>query len=139
MKTLNFSISINAPAEKVWKALWEDSTYRQWTAVFAEGSYAESDWQEGSKIYFLAPKGGMYSVIEKKIPNEQMIFKHLGEIKNGVEEPKDWGGGRERYFLEAKDQQTELRVELDSVPEFESYFQEKFPECLKLVKAISEQ
>ena len=89
--TLKFQANINAPKEKVWEILWNDQTYRKWTAAFTEGSHAESDWNEGSKILFLSPKGdGMFSVIDKKIPNEQMTFRHLGEIKNGVEETKEW-------------------------------------------------
>ncbi|MDX1940967.1 MAG: SRPBCC domain-containing protein [Saprospiraceae bacterium] len=139
MKTLHFSTSINAPQEKVWNALWQDANYRKWTAVFHEGSYAESDWEEGSKILFLGPGGdGMFSMIEKKIPNKQMTFKHLGELKNGVEESKGWENARESYFLSEKDGGTELKVELDSVGEFEQYFSETFPKALQLVKEIAE-
>lgn len=139
MKTLHFSIQINAPKEKVWNALWEDQNYRKWTAVFQEGSYAESDWQEGSKILFLGSNGdGMFSMIEKKTPHQQMTFKHLGELKNGVEERTDWGDARESYFLTEKDGGTELKVELDSVGEFESYFSETFPKALQVVKDIAE-
>src|SRR6187402_2241939 len=85
METLKFNTSIKASREKVWQVLWNDETYRKWTAVFGEGSHAESDWNEGSEILFLGAGGsdGMFSVIETKIPNEQMIFRHLGEIKNG--------------------------------------------------------
>ncbi|MBK7873074.1 MAG: SRPBCC domain-containing protein [Saprospiraceae bacterium] len=139
MKTLHFSININAPVEKVWNALWQDANYRKWTAVFHEGSYAESDWEEGSKILFLAPGGdGMFSMIEKKTPNKQMTFKHLGELKNGVKESKDWENARESYFLSEKDGGTELKVELDSVGEFEQYFSETFPKALQEVKNIAE-
>ncbi|WP_427872212.1 hypothetical protein [Flavobacterium sp. MMS24-S5] len=53
MEKLVFNIDIKAPKEKIWKVLWDDETYRKWTSVFAEGSYAESTWNEGDKIYFL--------------------------------------------------------------------------------------
>ena len=140
MKKLNFSISINASAKKVWQVLWDDSTYRKWTSAFQEGAYAVTDWKEGSKILFLTPKGdGMFSIIEKKVPNEQMVFKHLGEIKNGVEETNDWGGAIESYHLEEKNGVTELDVELDSVGEFEQYFSDTFPKALKTLKQIAEQ
>ena len=140
MSTLKFTTKINAPKEKVWNALWNDSTYRQWTAPFMEGSYAESDWKEGSKILFLTPKGdGMFSIIEKKVPNKQMTFKHLGEVKNGVEEPKNWEGAKESYHLEEKNGVTELDVELDSVGEFEQYFNDTFPKALNKLKEISEE
>jgi uncharacterized protein YndB with AHSA1/START domain len=63
MQKINFSISINAPKEKVWKVLWNDDSYRKWTSAFAEGSYAVTDnWKEGTKVKFLDPKGsGMIS------------------------------------------------------------------------------
>lgn len=139
MKTLHFTININAPKEKVWNSLWEDANYRKWTAVFHEGSYAESDWEEGSKILFLGSNGdGMFSRIAKKMPNEQMVFEHLGEIKNGVEESTNWENARESYFLTEKDGGTELKVDLDSVGEFEQYFSDTFPKALQAIKEIAE-
>jgi hypothetical protein len=140
MTTLKFSVKINATKEKVWETLWNDTTYRQWTAPFMEGSYAESDWKEGSKILFLAPNGnGMFGIIEKKIANQQMTFKHLGEIKNGVEQPKDWKGAKESYQLKEKDGITELDVQLDAAGEFGEYLNNTFPKALNILKQISEQ
>jgi hypothetical protein len=141
MEKIQFNITINAPREKVWQVLWNDATYRKWTSVFSEGSHAESDWKEGSKVHFLDGKGaGMYSVIETRIGNTQMTFKHLGEIKNGVESPvsSDWKDARESYFLSDKDNGTELRVELDAAGEFKEYFEKVFPQALQKVKELSE-
>ena len=140
METLKFNTSIKASREKVWQVLWNDETYRKWTAVFSEGSYAESDWNEGSEIKFLGPDGssGMFSMIEKKIPNEEMIFKHLGELKNGVKETKDWGGAMEKYFLAEADGKTALRVEVDMNEEYVKYFVDTFPKALEIVKQLSE-
>src|SRR6188508_3009161 len=88
MKKANFTVKINAPKEKVWEVLWNDKTYREWTSVFSEGSYAVSDWKEGSKVQFLGPEGGgMFSKIAKLVPNEYMSFEHLGELKDGQEQP----------------------------------------------------
>ena len=140
MATLKFSTKINATKEKVWSTLWNDSTYRQWTAAFMEGSYAKSDWKEGSKILFLTPKGdGMFGIIEKKVPNEQMVFKHLGEVKNGVEEYKDWKEVKENYYLSEKNGITELNVEMGETGEYEQYFNQTFPKAIALVKQISEE
>ncbi len=139
--TLKYSININATKEKVWETLWNDSTYREWTAAFTSGSYAVSDWNEGSKIQFLSPNGsGMFSVIDKKIINQQMRFKHLGEIKNGNEEVKDWGEALENYNLTDTNGITQLDVELtmNANEQFESYFNNTFPNALALVKQIAE-
>ncbi len=139
MKTIKFTTKINAPKEKVWDTLWNDATYRQWTSVFSNDSHAVSDWKEGSNIQFIDGKGdGMFSIIVKKIPNQQMSFKHLGELKNGVEEKKDWAGAMENYFLSEKNGVTELTIEMDSNEEFEKYFSETFPKAVELIKEIAE-
>ena len=96
-----FTIIINANPEKVWEVLWGDKTYSQWTAIFSEGSYAKTDWKEGSKVLFLTPDGrGMVSKIKQKIPNQYMLFEHLGVIENNIEnleskEAKEWAGATE--------------------------------------------
>lgn len=140
MKQLKFKIKVNAPKEKVWDSLWQDANYRKWTSAFAEGSHAVSDWNEGSKILFLGDKNsGMHSIIEKKIPHQQMTFKHMGEVKDGIETTSDWAGSKESYVLSETNGVTELNVELDSTEEFQDYFNETFPKALELVKQISEK
>lgn len=140
MKKVEFSTKINAPKEKVWDTLWNDATYRQWTSVFAPDSHAVSDWKEGSNIKFIDNKGdGMFSIIETNVPNQQMSFKHLGEIKNGVETSVDWAGAMENYFLTESNGFTELKINMDMNDEFASYFSETFPKALELIKQISEK
>ncbi len=144
MEKMNFSTSINAPKDKVWKTLWEDTSYRKWTSVFSEGSCAVTDWQEGSKILFLDGKGsGMVSQIESIRPNEFMSFKHLGEVKNGVEDTdsegvKAWAGAHENYTLKETNGITTLVVEMDIVEDFKDYFIKTWPKALEQVKALSE-
>ena len=144
MKNLQFSTTIKAPKEKVWKTLWNDDTYRRWTSVFHEGSYAKSNWNEGDEIYFLGPEGGgMYSVIDRLVPNEHMSFKHLGVVKDGINQPMDeetkqWSGAMEKYALQSEGENTLLNVQLDTVDDHEKYFSEKFPEALAKVKEIAE-
>lgn len=140
MKKERFSIKIEAPKEKVWNVLWNDATYRMWTSVFHEGSHAVTDWKEGSKVLFLGPDGsGMYSTIAKKIPNEFMSFKHLGEVKEGKEQPQsEWSGAMENYTLKETDGSTELIVEMDITEGFQDYFRETFPKALEKVKELSE-
>ncbi len=144
MKKLHFSTSINAPAEKVWNVLFNDETYRIWTSVFCAGSHAVSDWKEGSKILFMAgDKGGMSSIIAKKDKPTFMSFKHMGEIKDGVELPIDektklWSGAMENYSLREINGTTELTAEVELTKEHIGYFQEAFPKGLAKVKELSE-
>lgn len=144
LKKVNFSISIHATKEKVWNVLWDDETYRAWTSAFSEGSHAVSDWNEGSKILFLDAKGsGMYSTIAKKTPYDLISFRHIGEVKDGKEQPlndktKDWNGGRETYILKESGGTTEVSVELDVPEDFMEYLTTTFPKALQQVKDIAE-
>ena len=57
MEKMNFSVSINAPKEKVWNILWDAESYKKWTAAFTEGSDVVTDeWKEGSRFYLLMVK-----------------------------------------------------------------------------------
>jgi len=145
MEKLVFSTSINATPEKVWNILWTDATYRKWTTAFMEGSYAVTDWKEGSKVLFLDGKGmGMVSRIAVNQPNEYMSIEHLGEVKDGVEDTtsdrvKAWAGAHENYTLKKINDQTELTIDMDISEEFKEMFAQIWPKALANVKQLSEQ
>jgi uncharacterized protein YndB with AHSA1/START domain len=141
MKKQQFTIHINAPRNIVWHALWNDTTYREWTSAFTEGSYAESDWNEGSEIRFLSPQSeGMYGIIAKKDEPSYMAFRHEGEIKDGKKMPvSGWSGAMETYALTEKDNGTEVLVELDITEEYAAHFENIWPKALKKLKEIAER
>lgn len=144
MTNLEFNLSIKASPKKLWQVLWNDTTYRKWTSAFHEGSYAVSEWKEGSKIQFLSPGGnGMFSLITECKPNELMAFKHLGEIKNYEEQPSDiksesWKDAKEIYSLKENNDHTTLHVFLNATGEFSDYLKKTFPVALKTVKDLAE-
>ncbi|WP_297984264.1 SRPBCC domain-containing protein [uncultured Chryseobacterium sp.] len=141
MKKLEFSIPINATKEKVWEALWKDDNYRNWCAVFHEGSHYESDLKEGSKIYFLGPdKSGMFATIEKMVPYEKMYFLHKGDYKNGVEQTENYGENAiENYDLSEENGTTTLSVTMNAPEDYIPYFTSTFPTALEKVKDIAER
>ncbi|HTH29813.1 MAG TPA: SRPBCC domain-containing protein [Lacibacter sp.] len=144
MEQLHFSVNIDAPKEKVWEALWTKGKYETWTAVFSEGSTVETDWKEGSKILFTDGKGsGMVSKIAANKPNEYMSFKHLGEIKDGVEDTtsekvKQWQGSHENYTLKEENGGTKLEVDMDIAPDFKDYFLKTWPQAMEAIKTLAE-
>ncbi|WP_207426718.1 SRPBCC domain-containing protein [Pedobacter sp. SYSU D00535] len=144
MKKQTFSILVDASRERVWEILLGESTYPVWTSVFAEGSTVETDWQEGSRAVFHDGKGqGMVSHIERNIPNEFLSIKHLGFIKDGVEdfdspEVKKWAGALENYTLNETNGKTELVIDLHVDEEHLKYFDETWPKALEKVKELSE-
>lgn len=141
MRTLSFTIRINASADKVWEHLWERENYTQWTSVFCDGSYYKTDrFEEGQKIHLLTPNGdGMYSLLEKVVENELLVFKHLGELQNFEEQPiQGWTNALESYALTAIGNVTELTVQVETAEEYVEHMKKTFPLALQEVKRISE-
>jgi hypothetical protein len=148
MKTLHFSAQINAPVEKVWETMLGEAPYREWTDVFSPGSHFVGDWQEGSKMLFLAPQegggtGGMMSTIAENRPHEFLSIKHLGFVKNGVEDTESaevqaWIGALENYTFRSENGGTTVAVDLDSEEQHTAYFEDTWPKALEKLKALAE-
>ncbi len=145
MERQTFDIVIDAPRETVWDILWSDATYPQWTSVFSPGSRAEATWQQGSKVLFLDGNNeGMVSTVAENRLYEFMSFKHLGMVKNGVEDldspqVRQWAGALENYSLRPENGKTRLTVEMDVTPEHQEYFAKTWPQALAQVKQLAEQ
>lgn len=145
MQKIHFTANINAPKEKVWEMLWNPDAYRAWTSAFTEGSDVKTDnWNEGSKVLFLDGKGsGMVSMVAAKRNNEHMSFRHLGIIKNGIEDTssdavKAWAGATESYNLSGNNGTTTLTVDMDITEDFKDYMEKTWPVALEKVKALAE-
>lgn len=148
METLHFSITINAPKEMVWNTMLGEDTYREWTAEFMQGSYFEGNWNEGSRIYFLAPgkngkTSGMVSRIKENRQHEHVSIEHLGFVENGIEDTtseavKSWAGARENYTFRENNGQTDVLVDMDTSEEYKEMFLETWPKALQKLKKLSE-
>ncbi|MEW6195561.1 MAG: SRPBCC domain-containing protein [Bacteroidota bacterium] len=148
MNKLHFSITINAPKEKVWDTMLSDKTYRVWTEAFTPGSYFKGNWDKGSKMLFLGPseKGemGMVSRIKENQKYKYLSIEHLGMVQDGKEdttsdEVKNWAGVLENYTFSEANGKTELRVDMDSVDEYAEMFQGMWPKALNTLKDLCEK
>lgn len=146
MKKMEFSITINASPEKVWDVIIGKETYDLWTAPFASGSTVKTDWKKGSKALFLDGKGnGMVSEIVESIPGKFLSIRHLGEVKDGVEDPttyqgEQWGDALENYTLKpVGDNQTLWLVNMDMNDDYVEYMDKTWPLALQKVKELAEQ
>jgi hypothetical protein len=152
MKTIQFKIEINATAQKVYDAmlgLTNKSTYEYWVSVFNPTSTYEGSWEKGSKIYFVGvdengKKGGMVSLIEANQPATFVSIKHYGFLDGEVEITtgelvEKWTGGHENYTFQEQEGKTILTVDLDTVEDYEDFFNTTYPKALEKLKEISEQ
>lgn len=144
MEKLKFNISINAPRDKVWKILWAKESYNKWTSFFSESSSMESDWKINGRTVFSDGNGnGMISTIAELKENEFLSFKHLGGIKNGVEdfeseEIKKWTGSLENYTLTSNGNFTDLFIDMDMDENYKDFFLKTWPLALRKIKELSE-
>lgn len=147
MQTLHFTILINAPRKKVWEAMLQDQTYRQWTSEFMEGSQFRGSWDKGAKIQFVSPDddgkmSGMTSRIADNRLYEKISIEHLGIIHGDredteSEEAREWKG-REIYTFTSEGEATKLTIELDTPADFKPYMNEAWPKALQKLKSIAE-
>ena len=106
----------------------------------------KTDWQIGGKTYFTEASGqnGMVSTIERIEEPKILVFKHLGEMVNGVEDTesdrvKAWNGSLEAYFLDENNGKTMLRVEVDVDSNYKDMMDNGFTKGLEVVKNLSEK
>lgn len=148
MKKIQFEYFINAAPERVYQVMLAPDTYQKWTAAFNPSSHFKGNWDEGSSIYFVGTdeqgnKGGMVSRIQKNIPASCVCIEHLGVLQDGKEvlegpEIELWKGCMECYYFLPSGQGTNLKVELDTIESFKSYFSETWPKALEVLKDLCE-
>lgn len=144
-ETIKKTIDISAPREKVWDVLLQDKFTRIWYAEFSEGTYAETDWQVGSKAVFKDhTESGMVGKVITNQPNELLSVEYQGLVADGKEdyqsaEAQQVKGGRETYRLAEKNGVTQLSIEGDMS---EAYFETMslaWNKALQKIKELSER
>jgi uncharacterized protein YndB with AHSA1/START domain len=149
MEKLHYSVQIDAPVHTVWSAMLDDTTYREWTGGFHEGSHYEGSWEKGSTIRFLGPDddgslGGMIAKVVENRPYEFVSLEYVGQVAGGVDDTtsdlaRRFIGGHEDYSFSEAGGATTLKVELDSDEEFSGMFNDSWPKALAKLKEIAER
>jgi hypothetical protein len=85
----------------------------------------------------------MVSIIAENRPCEFLSIKHLGEIKNGVEDTtsdtaRAWASALENYSFTDVGSLTRLEVTVDVTPDFEEYMNRTWPKALAALKDLCE-
>jgi hypothetical protein len=125
-------------------------SYEKWTSAFSPTSTYEGTWTKGQQIRFVSTaedgtKGGMISEIAEIEANHFVSIRHLGTIMGDQmifegPEVESWANSLENYTFEDTDSgATKLTVTLDSLEDYQSYFDENYPIALDLLKALCEK
>jgi len=143
MKEYEFSIAVNAPKERVWATLWEDTTFRDWAGIIDEGTFMRGDMKEGNEIEFISSVNGygVTSLIEKLELNAFVLLRHSADtIESGQQlRENEWTGGAESYSLTEKNGVTTLTVTTDLPEEQEETFKSLLPKALARIKILAER
>lgn len=151
MKTLHFSISINAPADRVYQTMLGTSDkkdYEFWTAVFHPTSTWSGSWNEGEKICFIAindngKKQGLVSVITENIPASRVVIRHEGildgeqEITEGPQ-VEGWKGCTEIYSFSEQNGATVVSIETETTEDYADYFGTTWNKALDKLRELVE-
>ena len=141
---INKSIDINASRETVWQVLTNDEYNRKWYAVFSEGTKAETDWQEGSKVLFTDNTGsGIAGKIVTNKPASELIIEYTGVIAGGKEDNESAGakqvqGGLEIYRLTENSGLTRLTTECDMDKAFFDMMAASWDKAILKIKELAE-
>lgn len=143
MKELQFSVTINASQDRVWRTLWGASTFTQWASVIDPQTYMKGELIEGEKVEFISAQGGygVTSLVAKVQAPKYLLLKHQADTQDeGVNErEQEWTGGEESYVLEEADGLTTLTVTFGVPPTQEAYFEDIYPKALQKLKELTEE
>ncbi len=152
MKKLSYSKEISASPERVHDVmlgLSDKQTYQQWTTPFNPTSNWEGGWNKGDKILFTGiaedgSKEGMVARIAENEPGKFVSIEHYGMLEKGKEitegeKVDSWKGAHENYRFEPTANGTRVTVDVDTVDEYVSYFDEAWPKALDALKEVSEK
>ena len=144
MKRLQFTTTIAAPVDTVWRLMFAPDSYSDWTSAFSEGSRYEGSWEQGARIRFLGPSGdGMLSEIAENRRHQFISIRHLGFLADGVEDTasdavRAWAPAYENYTFTPVPGGTRIDVEQDTPDEWAEHLAGAWPKALARLKEISE-
>lgn len=142
MKPMTFSIAINAPKQRVWDVLWQDTTFRQWAGLIDPGTYMVGELAEGNEVQFISAENGygVTSLVDTVALGELLILKHQADTQDAGARARadEWTGGEERYELTEANGVTTLTATFDVPTEMETYFAEAYPKAFAKVKELAE-
>ena len=140
-----YSISIDAPKDRVWNMMMNKEHYIDWAKAFSEEATFDGEFHQGAYINFIDPgMGGTKAHIEIFKPYDHFLARHIALIsKEGVEDTdsemaKKWIGCTEAYTLTEEGDNTKLLVEIESHEEFHQMFNDSWPKALNLLKSLCE-
>ncbi len=101
------TINIHASGKRIWEVLQDPSINIKWAKAFYEGTYVETDWQEGSVISWkVAGEIGAKGVIKQNIPGSLLKIDYFDDVN--MSPPHPIGEYSEVFAVHEDDNQSTL-------------------------------
>jgi uncharacterized protein YndB with AHSA1/START domain len=136
MQTIEKSIEIDAPIEKVYEVLTNPQLVRGWASAFSEGTYAETDWQPGSTVEWKDMNGnvGAKGVVIENEPLRRIMVAYYDDVKDGP--PSQPGQYKEVYLV----QPGRLDIKAGTLAEGDIKVHEPlWDKAIRLIKELAEK
>ena len=133
------SISINAPAAMVWKAITTPATIKK----YLMDTDVTSDWKEGSPIEYEGEYNGKKyhdkGVIKNLIPEKVFQSTYWSSMGGKADKPENYN--LVSYYLEEKDGKTILTLTQDNIhtEEEKEHASQNWAMVLKKLKEVVEE
>jgi uncharacterized protein YndB with AHSA1/START domain len=146
-KELQFTVTIDAPRQKVWKTMLEPASYKEWVSVSWPGSRYIGEWKKDASIRFVGGDGlgGTLATIVDLKPNELVLARHVAALNADGSEDRDselargWIGTTECYTFTDESGKTRVDVDIVTSAEWESMFKDGWPAALTKLKELCER
>lgn len=143
-KLVQKSISIQAPAERIWRVITDAQYNSIWLTALGKRSIAHTDWQEGSKAIFVdGSQTGLITRIREVRPFEKIRMQNVGIITNGKEDYTSDAAVEsreffEQYLLTPENGSVRVHVEVTVEDDFYNEVSDCWVNALEMIKKLAE-
>jgi uncharacterized protein YndB with AHSA1/START domain len=140
MQTIEKTIEIDAPVEKVYEVLVNPRFTRAWGNAFSEGAYVESDWKPGSEVVWKDKTGnvGAKGVVVENEPMRRITVAFYDDINE--KPPARPGQYKEMYSVQTGQHQSRLQIVAGALPESDVLTHSPlWDKALQMIKQLAEK
>jgi uncharacterized protein YndB with AHSA1/START domain len=140
MQTIEKTIEIDAPIEKVYEVLVNPQFTRAWGNAFSEGAHVESDWKPGSEVVWKDKDGnvGAKGIVIENEPSRRIAVAFYDDVN--AKPPTAPGQYKEVYMVQPNQNQSQLKVEAGALPESDiKSHSPLWDKALQVIKELAEK
>lgn len=144
--TFSGEIVINAPPQKVWKAVLSADSFSKWVSVFeGDNPHYKGEFAEGNIVRFLDAAGnGVIAKVLEYREAERAEWEYVGVMLKGSEnytdapETEGWRGLHESFELSGCNGGVLFSVVSECPDSYAEYMNNTWPLALRKIKQLAE-